>query len=89
MSLKKFDDWKKGSFYEFLQIGDKVDEGFYHYFVNTLPPVTYSATLVQMGEPYSHIDGRATYATLSKEDGFWVYKGHCFKGNREHVKSVS
>lgn len=85
MSIKRFEDWKKGSFYEFLQVGDQVDEGFYNYFINTLPPRTLWSSLVQMGEPYSHINGQATYATLSKEEGVWIYKGHCFKGQSQEA----
>lgn len=80
MSIKRFDDWTTGSFYSYLEVGDQVDEGFYDYFINTLPPRTMRATLVQMGEPYSHIDGKPTFATLSKEDGVWIYKGNCFAG---------
>lgn len=87
MSVKKFSDWKKGSFYEYLEVGDQVDEGFYNYFINTLPPRTLWSTLVQMGEPYSHVDGKPTFATLLKENGVWIYKGHCFSGQSESVIS--
>ena len=83
MNMKRFEDWQKGSFYEFLEVNDQVDKRFYEYFINVLPPVTFWTRLVQMGEPYSHVNGEPTYATLSKEDGVWVYKGHCYKGQSE------
>ncbi len=84
--IKRFEDWQSGSFYQFLQVGDKVDEEFKNYFINTLPPACNRTTLIQFGEPYSHADGLAIFATLSKIDGQWTYVGNCFYGesiNRE------
>lgn len=80
--MKTYEDWK-GSLCEYLQVGDQVDEGIYNHFVNALPPATFWSTLVQMGEPYSHVNGKATFATLAKENGVWTYKGHCHRGETE------
>lgn len=83
--MKTYRDWQNGSLSDYLQFGDEVDEEMMDYFLNTLPPVTWTSTLVQMGEPYSHVAGRATYATLRREGGRWYYAGHCFRGESTPV----
>lgn len=80
--MKTYKDWK-GSLNEYLQIGDLVDEEMVDYFLNVLPPITWNSHCIQMGEPYSHIGGRATYATLKNTEAGWVYAGHCFRGEIE------
>lgn len=50
MNFKTAANWK-GSLYQYLQVGDIVDEDIYSHFVNVLPPATLNQTLVQMGEP--------------------------------------
>ena len=77
--IKTFANWQ-GSLSEYLQIGDVVDEEMADYFLNVLPPACWRADLIQIGEPYSHVNGRATYATLRKQNGEWVYAGHCHRG---------
>lgn len=80
--MKTYADWK-GNLYDYLQIGDIVDEEMVEYFIDVLPPACFNSSCIQMGEPYSHIDGNATYATLKKVDGEWVFAGNCFYGETE------
>lgn len=79
MNLKTVENWR-GSLYEYLQVGDLVDEGIYNHFINVMPPATLRSTLVQIGEPYCHIDGKPTFATLEKNKSGWMYMGNCFRG---------
>ncbi len=67
---------------KFLSVGDVVDEAMVNYFVAVMPPAYMSPHLIQIGEPNSHVDGKATFATISKSspEG-WVYKGNCFRGS--------
>lgn len=84
--LKRYTDWK-GSLKDFLQIGDEVDEDIVSYFLNVLPPVSWSSTLIQMGEPYSHVGGRPTFATLKRDGGRWFYVGCCHCGESTPVSN--
>lgn len=77
--VKRYEDWK-GDLHDFLKIGDLVDEGITDHFLNVLPPATWTGSLIQMGEPYSHVGGKATFATLKKTPEGWVYAGHCYRG---------
>lgn len=79
MELKTYQSWH-GSLSEYLQPGDMVDEEMADYFLTVMPPVTYTSSMIQMGDPYSHIDGRATYYTLVREDNRWIFIGVCFRG---------
>lgn len=62
---------------EFLQVGDLVDEDMADYFLCVLPPATHSQFMIQMGEPYSHVNGRPTFATIKKTAAGWEYRGNC------------
>lgn len=64
----------------FLQIGDLVDKEFVEYFINVMPPATMNSHCIQIGEPYSHMNGKATFSTLKKTEEGWVYAGHCHRG---------
>jgi hypothetical protein len=72
----------------YLQIGDEVDEEMMWYFLEVLPPACYRANLIQIGEPYSHVGGRATFSTVYKPLGAknWMYAGHCWRGEWEQPK---
>lgn len=68
----------------YLEPGDIVDEDMYYYFLGVLPPITNTATALQIGEPYNSVKGEFTYHTLiklaTKEfiDTYgdnWVYAG--------------
>lgn len=73
---------------EFLQVGDLVDEDMADYFLCVLPPATHSSLLIQIGEPYSHVNGKPTFATIKKTADGWEYRGNChIREPREPQKS--
>jgi hypothetical protein len=83
MDMKTLEGWKNSpnlSLYQYLEVGDVVDEKMAEYFLTVMPPVTSSPNLIQLGEPYAHIGGRGVYPTLKKTSAGWVYCGHCFRG---------
>lgn len=80
--VKRYDDWE-GDLSLFLKVGDLVDEGFVDHFTNNLPPATHKANLIQLGEPFNQVDGKATYPTLSYTGDGWAYMGNCFRGSTE------
>jgi hypothetical protein len=65
-----------------LSVGEVIDDALVNYFVAVMPPAYVSPHLIQIGEPDSHVDGKAAFATISKSspEG-WVYKGNCFRGS--------
>ena len=73
---------------KYLQIGDEVDEEMADYFLGVLPPAYYSSSIIQIGEPCSHVNGRPTYSTIEKIDGKWRYRGHCHCKQREEPKAA-
>jgi hypothetical protein len=83
-SIKTMRGWSeaKCDLDKYLQIGDAVDLEMADYFLCVLPPATYRANLIQIGEPYSHVNGRATFSTIYKPLGSanWRYAGHCHRG---------
>ena len=73
----------KYSWYDYVRVGDIVDETIVDHFMNVMPPRAMSSNYLQVGEAFSHrydIDRRlkATYMTFAKGDGVWRYYGHCF-----------
>lgn len=90
-------DWN-GDFSKCFCPGDLVTVEIAEHFLSCVPPIDFSHTFVQCGEPHSHrtdTDGKvkATYTTLEAVkgtfndiDSVWRYCGHCFKGKRENVK---
>jgi len=78
---------------EYCKPGDLVEEAVYDYFLNILPPRSFTAGYLQVGEPYSHRDNpktgiwQATYMTfVSVDNGLYRYCGNCFVGEMEDVK---
>jgi len=68
----------------FLQIGDTVDEEMWDYFLGVLPPAYCSGSILQIGEPCSHVRGYPTYSTLARvANDMWEYRGHCFRAQSE------
>mgnify|MGYP001521448757 FL=1 len=76
--------------------GDIVGEDVYDYFLNILPPRTLTQSLLQVGEPHSHMMNQktgkyqatyATFETVGKNDGaiFYRYCGNCFAGETENI----
>lgn len=82
MAFKTGEAWK-GSLHEYLDIGDTVDDDIVDHFINVMPPAILRSDLIQMGEPYSHIGGRAVYATIARSELGWIYCGTCFRGETE------
>ena len=73
---------------EYIHIGDRVDRSVRDYFINSLPPITMTNGIIQMGGPYSTDSyGRNTYLTIAKDEysDDWYYKGPCIKGSIESV----
>lgn len=83
--IKTYADWDC-DLQDYLQVGDVVDEEMYNYFIDVLPPAYCSGTIVQMGEPYSHKEFGATYATLKHTSNGWAYCGHCYRGKTENIQ---
>jgi hypothetical protein len=77
--VKTYEEWD-GSLNEYLQVGDIVDEEIYNHFINVLPPAMMRSSCTQMGEPYSHVNGKATFSTLQWTDQGWMYCGNCHIG---------
>lgn len=75
---------------DYASIDDEVSEDVIDNFTDILPPRTMSASMLQVGEPYSHEvdkDGnlKATWMTFEKVESKWYYRGHCFAGRTEHI----
>lgn len=91
-TIKTYDGWHEsgiGTFEDYVQPGDEVDEAFVDYFVNVLPPTTCRGDLVQGGEPYCDAPDtggrwRPTYITFTKTGRVWYFAGYCFAGGREN-----
>jgi hypothetical protein len=82
--LKTRADWdaSRCNLDTFLQVGDYVDEAMAEYFIGVLPPAHWTADLIQIGEPSSHVKGKPTYATLHRRYGEpWQYCGDCYLGS--------
>ena len=76
--MKTMKQWKESklSLEKFLQIGDKVDEELRLYFIEVLPPASWTNDCIQIGEPYDcNANGQDTYLTLHFKSNGWVYVG--------------
>lgn len=67
-TMKDYFNSNANYFEEFFMYGDIVGEDVVSEFRNCIPPVTDNAYLMQMGEPFSHIDGKATYMTFENTE---------------------
>lgn len=45
-----------------------------------MPPAYWSERIIQVGEPASHAEGKATFATFYKDAGEWHFAGYCHRG---------
>ena len=90
VQLKTIAGWEQSglSFYKYFQRGDVVDAHAYYHFLEVVPPATNTGTLMQVGEPSSHVRGEPTYSTFeyvggrSEDEERWRFCGDCFKGKR-------
>jgi hypothetical protein len=64
----------------YLNTGDEVEEAFADWALNIMPPACWRPDLIQIGEPHSHVDGRATFATFHRQGRTWYFAGHCHRG---------
>lgn len=89
--MKTMEGWheSKLDLGKFLQIGDVVDEEMADYFLCVLPPACMTGGILQIGEPNSHVNGRATFATIKRTSEGWVYCGNCHRGQTEEPKPES
>ncbi len=79
---KTYNGWVASeiSLSKYLMPGDIVDELIIDYVLECLPPVTWTETIIQMGEAYSSDkNGRLTYITFEKIGQDWVYTGIAIK----------
>lgn len=83
--MKTYKDWN-GDLGDYLKVGDVVDQEMADYFLNVMPPACWKGNLIQIGEPYNHINGKATYATILSTTRGWEYRGHCHRGQTEEPK---
>ena len=85
--IKSLEEWNKSNAKEitdYLKIGDRVDRKLIDYFVDSLPPVTLTGEIVQIGGVFSiSPNGKNTYITfaIDKPFGDWYYMGACEKGS--------
>ena len=87
-TIKTFKDWMESScntLNEFVKPGDIVDEEMYNHFLNIMPPLIFSSTLLQVSEPCDYLQGGNTYITFQKENGNWIYKGECHKNKTQNI----
>lgn len=85
--MKTYKGWgeAKINLTKYLDVGDAVDEAMYDYFLCVLPPAHYSKTMVQIGEPFRHINNAPTFLTLVKNQVGWMYAGICFEGKTDNM----
>ena len=76
--LKTYENWNC-DLHEYLEVGDTVDDELAVYIRDTLPPIMFG-NVIQMGEPYEHINGKPTYLTIEEVEGEWIYRGKCYEG---------
>ena len=88
-TMKDYELSNAQTFDEFFKPGDIVGNDVVEEFRNVLPPITDNRYLMQMGEPHSSVNGKSTYMTFSKETEGWVYKGNCFKGEKESPRKYN
>lgn len=76
--MKTMEQWNgsKMNLTDFLKVGDIVSEDIQDYFIETLPPETYTSNIIQLGEVYTHDNnGTPFFITLEKVQGVWTYTG--------------
>ena len=65
--------------------GDFVEEKIVDWFLNCVPPRTFTSGMIQCGEPASSCVEGMTYSTFVKVDeDVWEYKGDCLAGTTKH-----
>lgn len=80
---KTYKQWQESNLNmtQFLQVGDTVDEEFYYYALEVVPPAYMAYGLLQIGEAYDHVKGRPIYTTFVERCGQYQFCGHCYRGD--------
>lgn len=85
IEIKTMKDWK----YDFsndFNPGDRVDDEIYQYFLDVLPPLVNRRNMLQVSGAYGWDSrGGNTYTTFVHDGISWIYKGHCFRNETEHI----
>lgn len=82
VKVMQLEDWKTSIENDFKP-GDYFDEGIAWDLINCVPPLTFSCSYFQCGEPHSFVNGKQTYLTLlkvNKEPEVWQFLGYCHAG---------
>lgn len=88
--VKTLQGWRDSglsSFEDYVKPGDEVAEDIVEDLINSVPPVSTSASCTQTGEPYSMVlcengNWRNTFLTFHrKTEGVWIYDGTCVGGS--------
>lgn len=67
--------------WDICEIGDYIEDSIAQDILDALPPACMRSDCLQLGEPNSHINGRATYLTLKRvSSDVWEFCGYCFRG---------
>ena len=75
-------DWWFGDIGE---VGDYVDQEIADWFLDCVPPKTFTHNMIQCGEPDSSAKEGTLYGTLVRvADDVWEYKGTCLAGTTNH-----
>lgn len=84
--MKTLKDWEESeidNFEDFVLPGDIVGEDVVEYFRNLITPKIDNAYIMQMGDPKNVIDKKYVYMTFTNEYKGWVYRGNCYKGEKQ------
>lgn len=82
IKVMEIKDWKTSIERDFKP-GDYFDEGITWDLINSVPPLHLKKSYFQSGEPFSSVDGKPTYITLTKvsdDPEIWKYHGACHSG---------
>jgi hypothetical protein len=86
LGIYTMSDWEKDHVLK-IKNGQRVSNEVVWELINGVPPTTYRNNLFQNGEPHDDdIYGNPLYDTFIKEGEYWVYCGHCRKGEIIHTK---
>lgn len=68
------------------KIGQAVEERVIWALASAVPPTTWGGGMFQLGEAWDtdKETGEDLYDTFTKENGEWIYRGHCPQGKTEH-----
>ena len=74
VTLEQWEESKK-PFSQFAKPKTEVDEDIFYYFLEVLPPHYWKSGIMQVGEPYTHINGIPAFETFTYGNGRYIYQG--------------